>query len=78
MSGPLFSYRHPFEAARRPTFEPEVKRAMLASLASEAAANPSRSKLRKPADLDRTIRVANVFDALRVVDRQQEESRSGR
>jgi hypothetical protein len=78
MSGPLFSYHHPFEAARHPTFEPEVKRAILASLASDAAAIPARPRLRKPADLDRTIRVAKRFDALRVVDRQQEASGSGR
>lgn len=71
MSGPLFSYRHPFDVARHPTFEPEVKRAILASWASDAAAVPSRPALRRPPGMKRSIPVDDVFAALRMVDNQR-------
>ena len=45
MSGPLFSYRHPFDVARPPTLEPEVKRAILASWASRSATTPRPNQL---------------------------------
>lgn len=70
MSGPLFSYRHPFEVARHPTLEPEVKRAILSSWASDASAVPSQPALRQPPGLDRPIPVDDIFDALRVIDSQ--------
>ena len=70
MSGPLFSFAHPFDVARHPSLEPEVKRAILASWASDAAAIPSQPALRKPPGLDRPIPVDDVTDALRLVDRQ--------
>ncbi len=71
MSEPLFSYRHPFEVARHPTLEPEVKRAILASWASDAAAIPSQPAWRQPPGFDRPTPVDDVFEALRMVDRQQ-------
>jgi hypothetical protein len=71
MTGPLCSYRHPFDVARHPTLEPEVKRAILASWASDAAAVPSQPALRKPPGVDRPVPIDDVFDALRLVDRQQ-------
>ena len=70
MSGPLFSFGHPFDVARHPSLEPEVKRAILASWASDAAAVPSQPALRKPPGLDRPIPVDDVMDALRLVDQQ--------
>ena len=70
MSGPLFSYRHPFEGARRPTLEPEVKRAILASWAS-AAAVPTQPALRRPPRCDQVLPVEDVFEASRMVDCQQ-------
>jgi hypothetical protein len=71
MSGPLFSYRHPFEVAHHPTLEPEVKRAILASWASDAAAAPSQPALRRPPGCDQALLVDDVFEALRMVDREQ-------
>lgn len=76
MSGTLFSYRHPFEVARHPSLEPEVKRAILASWASDAAAVPSQPALRQPPDLDRSIPVDDVFAAMRLVDREQASRQS--
>ena len=38
MTAPLSDFRRPFDIARHPTLEPEVKRAILASWASDAAA----------------------------------------
>ena len=71
MSGPLFSYSHPFEVARHPTLEPEVKRAILASWASDAGAVPSQPGLRKPPGADRPVPVDDVFAALRLLDRKE-------
>ena len=71
MSGPLFTYRHPFEVARHPSLEPEVKRAILASWASDAAAVPSRPALRRPRGGGRPIPVDDIFAALQLVDREQ-------
>ena len=70
MSGPIFSYRHPFDVARHPSLEPEVKRAILASWASDAAAVPSHPAMRKPPGVDRPVPIDDVFDALRLVDSQ--------
>ena len=41
-------FRRPFDVTRHPTLEPEVKRAILASWASDAAAVESRPALRRP------------------------------
>lgn len=76
MSGPLFSYRHPFEVARHPTLEPEVKRAILASWASDSAAVPSQPAFRRPPGLDRPVHIDDVMGALRLVDGEQPDRRS--
>ena len=44
----LSHFRHPFDTAKHPTLEPEVKRAILASWASDAAAAEDRPALRRP------------------------------
>jgi hypothetical protein len=53
MSQPLSRITHPFDVVRHPTLEPEVKRAILASWASDAKAVPDKSALRRPAELGR-------------------------
>jgi len=78
MSGPLFFYRHPFEVARHPTLEPEVKRAILASWVSDAAAVPAQPALRRQPGCDQALPVDDVFEALRMVDRQQKPLRDVR
>jgi len=61
-------FRHPFDVARHPSLEPEVKRAILASWASDANAVESRPALRRPAELGRPVPVDDVLAALRSLD----------
>lgn len=68
MSQPVSRLTNPFDVARHPTLEPEVKRAILASWASDASAVPNQPALRRPADLDRPVPVDDVLAALRVLD----------
>ncbi|MBB5714140.1 hypothetical protein [Sphingomonas aerophila] len=68
MSQPVSRLTNPFDVARHPTLEPEVKRAILASWASDASAVPDQPALRRPADLGRTVPVDDVLAALRVLD----------
>jgi len=76
MPGPLFSHRHPFEVARHPRLEPEVKRAILASWASDSAAVPSQPAFRKPLGLGRPVHIDDAMGALRPVDGEQSDRRS--
>jgi hypothetical protein len=62
------NFRHPFEVARHPSLEPEVKRAILASWASDASAVDSNPAFRRPAELDRPVPVDDVLAALRSLD----------
>jgi hypothetical protein len=61
-------FRHPFDVARHPSLEPEVKRAILASWASDANAIESRPAYRRPAELDRPVPVDDVLAALQSLD----------
>jgi hypothetical protein len=49
MSGPLFSYRYPFEVPPHPSLEPEVQQAILASWASRADDPGQRASRHRPA-----------------------------
>lgn len=69
MSQPLSRLTHPFDVARHPTLEPEVKRAILASWASDASAVPDQPALRRPADIGKPVPLDDVLAALRVLDR---------
>jgi hypothetical protein len=60
--------RDPREQAGHPPLEPEVKRAILASWASDAFAVRSRQALRKPPELPGPIPVRDVLDALKSLD----------
>lgn len=68
MSQPVSRITHPFDIACHPTLEPEVKRAILASWASDAAAVPNQPALRKPADVEDPVSVDDVLAALRALD----------
>lgn len=68
----LDHFRRPFDVVRHPTLEPEVKRAILASWASDASAVKNRPQLRRPPNLRRPVPVREVLAALRSLDRQEE------
>lgn len=68
-----------------PQLEPEVKRAILASWASDAYAVRSRPALRRPPGARRPVAVRDVLDALARLDGTEQangaardENRSGR
>ncbi|ATE63174.1 hypothetical protein [Rhizorhabdus dicambivorans] len=64
----LSDFRRPFDVARHPTLEPEVKRAILASWASDAAAVEGRPALRRPTPRARPVPIDEVMAALRSLD----------
>jgi hypothetical protein len=69
MSEPFSRALHPFDIARHPTMEPEVKRAILASWASDSAAVEGKPGLRKPPGRRRSVPVDDILAALRLLDR---------
>jgi hypothetical protein len=68
MAENLSDFRRPFDVTRHPTLEPEVKRAILASWASDAAAVDSRPALRRPPGARHPVAVDEVLSALRALD----------
>ncbi len=62
------SFQDPHELVGHPQLEPEVKRAILASWASDAFAVRSQPTLRKPPELARPVPVRDVLDALQTLD----------
>ncbi|HZG32985.1 MAG TPA: hypothetical protein VEZ59_06905 [Sphingopyxis sp.] len=68
MSEPFSRFLHPFDVARHPSLEPEVKRALLASWASDRAAVRNKPALRKPPGAKRAVPVDDVLAALRSLD----------
>lgn len=64
----LSRFRDPFEVVHHPQLEPEVKRAILASWASDAHAVENQPALRQPPELDRPLRFDDVMAALRDLD----------
>ena len=68
MSEPFSRFLHPFDVARHPSLEPEVKRALLASWASDRSAVRNQPALRKPAGAKRAVPVDDVLAALRSLD----------
>lgn len=69
MSQPISRYLHPFDVVRHPSLEPEVKRSILASWASDRAAVAGQPALRKPPGAERPIPVDDVLAALRALDK---------
>jgi hypothetical protein len=68
VSQPVSRFTHPFDVARHPTLEPEVKRAILASWASDASAVPDKPALRRPAEIEQPVAIDDVLAALRALD----------
>ena len=68
MSQPFARYLHPFDVAHHPALEPEVKRAILASWASDRHAVENRPAMRLPPELKGPVSVDDVFAALRSLD----------
>lgn len=64
----LSHFRHPFDVARHPSLEPEVKRAILASWASDAAAVEGKPALRRPRRSMRAVPYDDVMSALKSLD----------
>lgn len=62
------SFHDPEELVSHPQLEPEVKRAILASWASDAFTVRSQPTLRKPRELSQPVPVQNVLDALKKLD----------
>jgi hypothetical protein len=62
------AFRHPFDIARHPTLEPEVKRAILASWASDRAAVRDRPGMRRPPGSRKAIPLDDVIAALKSLD----------
>ena len=68
MSEPFSRSLHPFDIAQHPTLEPEVKRAILASWASDQAAVEGKPALRKPPGARHAVPIDDVLAALRLLD----------
>lgn len=68
MSQPVSRLLHPFDVARHPSLEPEVKRAILASWASDRSSVTDKPSLRHPPGVDVPFEIDDVFSALRSLD----------
>jgi hypothetical protein len=68
MSQPVSRITHPFDVVHHPTFEPEVKRAILASWASDASAVPDQPALRRRKGTEKPVSVDEILAALRALD----------
>lgn len=71
MSQPVSRFLHPFDVARHPTLEPEVKRAILASWASDRHAVRDKPALRKPPGVKGAVHVDDVMTALKSLDKKR-------
>lgn len=76
MSQPFSRFLHPFDVAHHPSLEPEVKRAILASWASDRSAVKDQPALRKPPGAKRAVRIDEVFAAMRSLDETRAGGRS--
>jgi hypothetical protein len=77
MSQPFARFLHPTDVAHHPSLEPEVKRAILASWASDRSAVKDEPALRRPPGAQRALPVDEILAALRGLDdRESEQPRS--
>jgi hypothetical protein len=72
MSQPFSRFLHPFDVAHHPRLEPEVKRAILASWASDQSAVRNEPALRKPPGAKRAISIDDILAAMRDLDRGED------
>jgi hypothetical protein len=68
MSQPVSRFLHPFDVARDPSLEPEVKRAILARWASDRFTIPNRPALRRAPGTRHAVPIDDVLAALRTLD----------
>jgi len=74
MSQPFSRFLHPFDVARHPSLEPEVKRAILASWVSDRSAVKDQPAMRKPPGARRAVPVDDIFAAMRTLDERSDRS----
>jgi hypothetical protein len=67
----LDRFRRPFDVVTHPILEPEVKRSILASWASDRAALKDRPDLRRPRGLKRPGPVRNILAGLKNLYREE-------
>ncbi len=72
MSQPFSRFLNPFDVTRHPSLEPEVKRAILASWASDRSAVRDHPSLRKPPGAKRAVPIDEVLAAMRALDQGRE------
>lgn len=75
MSQPFSRFLHPFDVAHHPRLEPEVKRAILASWASDRSAVKDQPAMRKPPGAKRAVPIDEVFTAMRSLDEPPTDDR---
>ena len=76
MSQPFSRYLHPFDVAHNPSLEPKVKRAILASWASDRSAVRDHPDLRKPPGARRAVPIDDILAAMHAIDRSAEGPRA--
>jgi hypothetical protein len=64
----LSHFHHPLDVFHHPQFEPEVKRSILASWASDAHSVEGSPSLRQPPNIKHPFSVDEVMNALRGLD----------
>ncbi|NNG56428.1 hypothetical protein [Sphingomonas paucimobilis] len=69
MSQPFSRFLHPFDVVRHPSLEPEVKRAILASWASDRSAVRDQPGLRKPPGAKRAVSIDEILTAMHELDK---------
>ena len=75
MSQPFSRFLHPFDVAHHPSLEPEVKRAILASWASDRSAVRNKPALRKPPGVRRAVPIDDILAAMRDLDQRPSSTR---
>lgn len=75
---PACFFNHPADVLVAPNLDTPERRAILAAWASDACAVDSMPALRKPRGAERAVTFDEIMDALRSLDSQAEQGRSGR
>lgn len=74
---PARFFDHPIDVLGAPDLDAPEKRAILAAWASDACAVDSMPALRKPPGTKRAVTFDEIMEALRMLDSQAEQTRSG-
>ena len=76
MSQPFSRFLHPFDVSRHPSLEPEVKRAILASWASDRSAVRDEPAMRKPPGAKRAVSIDEILEAMHDLDKGPDPAQS--